>query len=144
MLKAASETKFFLVVRNGIIMNWYRNTSLQFFSIWMLSFSYIYSLSWSMNSIFVSYLTSTAFQEGGPCTFLMIQVQNFQSLLQAKIYLHFALRNSLFSAPRKVDILFLNYRCQKGCQSTSCWTVLKVWNIKWYTLAFYTKISKSE
>ena len=57
-----------------------------------------------MNSIFVSYLTSTAFQEGGPCTFLMIQVQNFQSLLQAKIYLHFALRNSLFSAPRKVDI----------------------------------------
>ena len=34
---------------------------------------------------------------------MMIQVQNFQSLLQAKIYLHFALRNSLFSAPRKVD-----------------------------------------
>ena len=34
---------------------------------------------------------------------MMIQVQNFQSLLQAKIYLHFAVRNSLFSAPRKVD-----------------------------------------
>ena len=34
---------------------------------------------------------------------MMIQVQNFQSLLQAKIYSHFALRNSLFSAPRKVD-----------------------------------------
>ena len=27
---------------------------------------------------------------------MMIQVQNFQSLLQAKIYLHFAVRNSLF------------------------------------------------
>ena len=34
---------------------------------------------------------------------MMIQVQNFQSLLQAKIYSHFALRSSLFSAPRKVD-----------------------------------------
>ena len=33
----------------------------------------------------------------------MIQVQNFQSLLQAKICLHFALRKSQFSAPRKVD-----------------------------------------
>ena len=50
-----------------------------------------------MNSIFVSYLTSTAFQDGGSCTFMMIQVQNFQSLLQAKIYLHFAVRNSLFA-----------------------------------------------
>ena len=34
---------------------------------------------------------------------MMIQVQYFQSLLQAKIYLHFALRSSLFSAPRQVD-----------------------------------------
>ena len=34
---------------------------------------------------------------------MMIQVQYFQSLLQAKINLHFALKNSLFSAPRKVD-----------------------------------------
>ena len=33
---------------------------------------------------------------------MMIQVQNFQSLLQAKIYLHFAVRNSLYSAARKV------------------------------------------
>ena len=33
---------------------------------------------------------------------MMIQVQYFQSLLQAKINLHFALRNSLFSASRKV------------------------------------------
>ena len=56
-----------------------------------------------MNSIFVRYFTSTAFQEGGPCTFMTIQVQNFQSLLQTKTNLHFALRNSLFSAPRKVD-----------------------------------------
>ena len=32
----------------------------------------------------------------------MIQVQYFQSLLQAKIYLHFALWNSLYSAARKV------------------------------------------
>ena len=56
-----------------------------------------------MNSIFVSCLTSTVFQEGGLCTFLMIQVQNFQSLLQAKIYLHFALRKSQFSAQRKVE-----------------------------------------
>ena len=34
---------------------------------------------------------------------MMIQVQYFQSLLQAKINLHFALRNSLFSASRKFD-----------------------------------------
>ena len=34
---------------------------------------------------------------------MMIQAQYFQSLLQAKINLHFALRNSLFSALRKVD-----------------------------------------
>ena len=33
---------------------------------------------------------------------MVMQVQYFQPLLQAKINLHFALRNSLFSAPRKV------------------------------------------
>ena len=71
---------------------------------------------------------------------MMIQVQYFQSLLQAKIYLHFALWNSLYSAARKVgkntqrmvtkryyslaidakkvDVVFNNF---------------KVWNIKRYT-----------
>ena len=34
---------------------------------------------------------------------MMIQVQNFQSLLQGKICLHFALRKSQFSALRKGD-----------------------------------------
>ena len=37
-----------------------------------------------MNSIFINYLTSTAFQEGS-YTFMMIQAQYFEPLLQAKI-----------------------------------------------------------
>ena len=57
---------------------------------------------------------------------MMIQAQYFQTLLQAKIYLNFVLRNSPFSAPRKVDkntqrmvTKRYYYRCEKGCQSTS-------------------------
>ena len=34
---------------------------------------------------------------------MMIQAQYLEPLLQAKRYLHFELRNSLFSAPRKID-----------------------------------------
>ena len=50
-----------------------------------LTFSLLVDL-WTVQ--FVSYLTSTAFQEGS-CTFMMIQPQYFEPLLQAKIYLHF-------------------------------------------------------
>ena len=85
----------------------------------------------SMNGIFINYLTSTAFQEGS-CTFMMIQAQYFQPLLQAKIYSNFVLRNGPFPAPRKVDkntqrIVTERYydRCEKGFQSTSFWTILR-------------------
>ena len=42
----------------------------------------------------------------------------FQSLLQAKIYLHSAVRNSLFGKILNVwsgykQVLFINYRCEK-------------------------------
>ena len=63
---------------------------------------------------------------------MMIQAQYFQTLLQAKIYLNFVLRNSPFSAPRKVDKNIQRmvtkryyYRCEKGCQATSFWTILR-------------------
>ena len=80
---------------------------------------------------------------------MMIQVQNFQSLLQAKINLHFALRSSLFSAPRKFDkntqrmatnrYYLINYRCEKGCQSMSFWTILRSETPN--DIPFYPKIS---
>ena len=48
----------------------------------------------------------------------MIQVQYFQSLLQAKIYLHFALRNSLFSASQKVDKNAQRLATNRNCSLT--------------------------
>ena len=36
-------------------------------------------------------------------------------------------------------IQFLNCRCEKGCKSTSIWTIIKVWNIKWYTLLHWNQ-----
>ena len=70
---------------------------------------------------------------------MMIQAQYFERLLRAKTYLNFVLRNSPFSAPRKVDkntqrmvTKTYYYRCEKGCQSTSL-NYFKVSNIKWYT-----------
>ena len=67
---------------------------------------------------------------------MMIQVQSFQSLLQAKIYLHLVcvIKQPVFgiaeswqknSSHGYKEILFFNYCCEKGCQSTSLWTILR-------------------
>jgi len=71
---------------------------------------------------------------------MMIQAQYFEPCLQAKIYLNFVLRNSPFSAPRKVDkntqrmvTKRYYYRCEKRLLVDVVLNNFKVWNIKWYT-----------
>ena len=78
---------------------------------------------------------------------MMIQVQYFQSLLQAKINLRvkkqlvFGTAESWqkYSTHGYKQVLFINYRCEKGYQSTSLWTFLRSETPN--DIPFYPKIS---